>query len=405
MSHNFQNNPVTTKKPDQTNQFYQSNRYMSYLNTCKQIKTCLCFEVTLKKQFSLCLILIVALFLSSRSYSFERTNKIDQRMHKIFATQIESQYKSEFKYNVKVFNSKNTTVADVEKLYGKKISRDGSSSNMKLPKIILKEEVATLIIGKNKIFFTPKSLFEGHVFLNDKKLNITQISLSNVQKILKESNKVTNFDTVLGFIISEAYAEQDKFEVLIFSSLIAIQYNFDTSWCFFDSCEKEKGRSNFERVMLEMKKQATDCDLYGTEPSLIDDMAQFQSNSNLQEDLSDKLENAFSGYSANELTCQRFVENYHQEEIAARTSRVERRGYGGVLSITAEENAQLNKADFDAYVADTCQPYVDLRNCMVRGHRQAAAIHDDARGEGKTGEWRNYIETYQTEARTGATQR
>jgi len=358
----------------------------------------------LKKKLTLVLILSSVLFLSSKSYSKEITNKTDRKMQKLFATQIENQYTREFKYNIQSFNSKNHTVGSIAKL-SKNLPEYEAYAGLKLPKINVENNVATIKISNNSIIFTPDSLFEGFVLLNNHKVNIRNVEYKEIEKALNDKKKTSYLNSIINLVIEQALAEQDKFEVLIFSTIIAINYDFNTSWCFFESCDQEKGRRNLDTVMREMSKQAQDCELYGIEPSILDEMADFSTNKSMHDDLSDKLEGAFSDYSVNELTCQRFVENYHQKEIKERTSRVERRGYGGVLSDQAEENKVLNEKDFNAYVTRICQPYVDLRNCLVKEHRQAQAIHDETRGSGKAGAWRQYEEIYKPEARTGATNR
>lgn len=329
-------------------------------------------------------------------------------MHKILATKIESQYNKEFQYNIKKYNTKNHTVAEIEKLFGKPYVKNKKFAKLELPKIKLEKEKAIIKVNKHTIWFTSQTLFEDHIYLNNKKIRISKVNLTEVKKAISDSSKVTVINILLDFLVDTAIAndEQDEFEVLIFSTIIAVGYDFDSSWCFLETCKQEKGRSNFEVVMREIKRQAVECETYGIPPTLIDDMSEFQYSYNLQQDLSVKLEDVFSEYSANELTCQRFVENFHQEEIKERTSRNERRGYlGGTFSDAAQSNAELNKNDFDAYVSQVCQPYVDLRNCMVRGHREAATLHDKERGPAKAGAWRQYTETYQPVDRTGATER
>lgn len=332
------------------------------------------------------------------------TNKTDRKMQKLFATQIENQYTREFKYNIQAFNAKKHTVGSIAKL-SKNLPEYEAYAGLKLPQIKLQDNIATLKIGDNKITFSPESLFDGYILINEAKVNIRHVEYKNIENALKAHKKTSYLDNMIDLVIAKALAEQDKFEVLIFSTVIAINYDFNTSWCLFESCDKEKGRRNFDTVMREMSKQAQDCELYGVEPSILDDMAEFGTNQNMKDDLSDKLEQAFNDYSVNELTCQRFVENYHQEEIKSKTSRVERRGYGGVLSDQAEENRIQNEKEFNQYVSFVCQPYVELRNCLVKEHRQAQSIHDNARGAGKAGAWRQYEDSYKPEARTGATRR
>ncbi len=118
------------------------------------------------------------------------TNKTDRKMQKLFATQIENQYTREFKYNIQTFNSKNHTVGSIAKL-SKNLPEYQAYAGLKLPQIKLQENIASITIGNSKITFSPDSLFDGYVLINESKVNIRHVEYKNIEKALMNTKKTS----------------------------------------------------------------------------------------------------------------------------------------------------------------------------------------------------------------------
>lgn len=358
--------------------------------------------------FSITALILASLTIVPAVSSVEVSDKADTQAQKIFAMKAALQYQKEFDSNIAKYNSSKHKVSNVlSEDYGlapelkKQIAR---YKNRALPKIVTTKDGAYIALDRfNRLSFSAETLYQGYILFNETKVNLVSFDYDMAKKIVSSDKKVSIFENIMEKVITSSYANNDEFETLIFSTVIVMRVDFDTSWCIFDSCRQARSRRNLDNIMSDIAKLARDCN-NGVGVSFITEMSRMGDIARVQ-NLEHKLETEFNEYPKDELTCQRFVENLHQEEVKARTSRVERRGYGGVLSMQAEENKQENKRDFEAYVKSVCKPYVELRNCLVDNHKDAQAIHDESRGAGKRGDWQDYKDDYEPKPRQGASER
>jgi hypothetical protein len=290
-------------------------------------------------------------------------SQADSVIHEILAAKISQRYEELFIKSVEKYNSKR------EDLPLLRVNRKG---------------VAETTIGPHSLSFNSATLYEGYVLVNEKKLNLRNVDIKDVQNILT-TKKTTS--TILDFFISRAYAQGNEFELLLFKTVISVKRNFKDFSCWLDKCEMEQTRHNFELVMKEIKDKAEACKA-NPESDEIDEFAyrltdymEYQSG---KFDLQMNLEKSFNNYPESELTCQKFVEHAYADEVMKRTSGNERRGYGGVSSVEAMENGETNDQQFKAYIQSICQPYTELRNCLVQNRFSAQTrIYNQMRSEGK----------------------
>jgi hypothetical protein len=292
-------------------------------------------------------------------------SQADAVIHEILAAKISHRYEELFMKSVKEYNAER---GDLPLL---RLNKNG---------------VAETTVGPHALSFSSATLYEGYVLVNEKKLTLRNVDINAVQNILS-SKKVTS--AIFAFFISHAYAEGNAFEHLLFKTVISVKKNFKDFSCWLDKCEMEQTRHNFELVMKDIEDKAEKCKA-NPESDEIDEFAyrltdymEYQSG---KFDLQMNLEKSFNKYPESGLTCQKFVEHAYADEVAKRTSGNERRGYGGVSSVEAMENGETNDQQFKAYIQSICQPYTELRNCLVQNRFSSQArIYNRMRTDGKEG--------------------
>lgn len=350
------------------------------------------------------------LFLSLCFSSLGSEMAIQSNLDNFFASEMSKTYEKSFLENLESYNSSKHTVGSVLSQHNglANIFKQKASlyKNDELPQLSLSGDSATTQIGPNTIRFSVASLIEGEVFLNDAKISLIDLDYDFMTSDLRIKTTKTNiWERGLDIIMNKAHANNsDKFEVLIFSTLIALKDDFDSSWCMFDSCREVRAKRNFEMTMQTIKLEAIKCENRDTNFSLPSELEDYP-NTQMSITLKDKLVDLFQSFPRDHLSCQKMVEKFRNEEIKKITHRIERRGYGGVDSVTAEENREANKKDFDRYIQDVCAPYVELRNCMIDRHAETQTIHDKARGHGKRGTWESYHNQYDVLTRGQGVQR
>lgn len=333
-----------------------------------------------------------------------------ENLNRYFASELSKAYEKSFLESLDTYNDSKHTVGSVLKnhkdLDRKFRSKAALYKNEKLPTFSMSDDSLKASVGPNIIHFSLKSLIEGEVFVNETKLNLLDLEQELSTKNLNIKTSDTNlWENTISFLINKAYAnDSDKFEILIFSTLIALKDDFDSTWCMFDSCREVRAKRNFEMAMHEVKLQAIQCDNRDSHFTLPNDLEDYP-NTQMNLILKDKLVDLFHSFPDGSLTCQKMVETFREEEVKNVTSRIERRGYGGVDSYTAEQNKEANRKDFNRYIQEVCQPFVDLRNCLIDRHTETHTIHDKARGHGKHGAWKSYRDQYEAQPRGQGVQR
>lgn len=367
-------------------------------------------EVFVRNLFkSVTCLLSALLIVSTRSaFSEQLDSKVDNEVNDAFVGSIAGNYTKTFLSNVIKYNKGNYKVKDVvdnnSHLPPKLLAKLKKYENLALPKISMIGDNAVIVMNKkHAIVFNVETLLDGYILVNNERMNIHTIEYDYAQKLKYDEKTSWINKSILMLMDSAIAAPHDEFEVLIFSTLITIKNDFDSSYCFFQSCIDNRARKNFDLVLEEMEYLADNCNM-GLKISFLTKL-DGHSRTNVRDTLEKRLKKELGGYKSEELTCQRFVETFHQKEIAAVASREEKRGYFGVNSWEAEQNKEKNKQDFENYVKKVCKPYVDLRNCLVDDYEEAQAIHDRVRGSGKEGAWENYGDEYKPAKRQDPVQR
>lgn len=292
-------------------------------------------------------------------------SQADLVIHEILAAKISHRYEELFLKSVEKYNDER---GDLPLL---RVNKNG---------------VAETTVGPNSLSFSSATLYEGYLLVNEKKLSLRNVDMNAVQSILSSKKTTSVF---FDFFISQAYAEENAFEVLLFKTVISIKKNFKDFSCWLDKCEMEQTRHNFELVMKDIKDKAEKCKANPENAEVeefayrLTDYMEYESG---KFDLQRNLEKSFNKYPESELTCQKFVEHAYADEVKKRTSASERRGYGGVSSVAAMENGETNDQQFKSYIQSICQPYTELRNCLVQNRFSSQArIYNRMRTDGKEG--------------------
>lgn len=310
-----------------------------------------------------------------------------------------------FEQNVEKSRSKQRSVEDLitsnpyttEKL----VQRAEGYLGLPLPRFEMNEEgVVWTQVGKYSIHFTSESLFEGHIYLNQKPLQLVSFHPDrfSLRGFLSQDAttwfKYDSLEKLMNLFIPIAHADEiDRFEVLIISTVMAIKDDFDTSWCLFGGCRADRAQRNFDLLMKEIQGLANQCQSGDTSFNLDRDIHDFP-YSQMTLTFEDRLKHEFNRFPQDQMSCQHLVDHFHKSEIENIVHRTERRGYIGTDSYASEQNKKLNRQNYENFIQDMCRPYVELRNCLIDRHGDARYVHDRERGSKHRGEWRDYSDEY-----------
>lgn len=299
------------------------------------------------------------------------------------------QYRLLFKKNIEKYNKRRGNIPQIiseysgeNKKYLKDIIAKGNITIF--PKINYKNGAAKLKIGDKNLMFTVGSLFNGYYLLNGKKIYMKKGSIKKqLEQLNKEKSRFTSLDLpILDLIISTAYATE-KFEHLLLGTIIILNDSFsENEWCL--SCEDEyldATKDNFKIVMNEVASRARACQEGEEDEYFAFRIGELDEYKSASYDLQEKLRTYFKTLPMDsEMNCESVVNKIYQDEIKA--TQVKAPFYSD--SITVRKNKEGNKKRYEKFIRLQCQPYAELKNCLVSKSYEAREVFNRTRKrEGK----------------------
>src|SRR5690606_14484746 len=244
-----------------------------------------------KRQILACAI-TMTLTASVSAISMEVDQKIDTQMQKFLAEELSQKQVESYLAGIKKYNTSKHTVGSV--LSGHKSQLNWQAyKDLELPKINPNHKGAVIRFDRyNALYFTADSLYERKVYFNDATIMLGEFDYETIKKIVSENKKVSYIESVIDAMIARANANDDKFEMLIFSTVIAIENDLDSAWCILDSCKQTRARRNLDTIMRRMDSMALDCEM-GVRINLLSDLSAFSRRSDMQARLRTRLETEF----------------------------------------------------------------------------------------------------------------
>lgn len=314
--------------------------------------------------------------------SFELANKaMTQEMVK--------RYSHNFKKNIEDYNNRRSNIGSIVDGFNsestkKKFLAYVTKHNIKVfPKIIYRDGAAKIKLGKNLIKFSVGSLFDGYMLVNGKRVPLAAADFDSQEKALRALFKRNKSFSFLSLIIDTAYANQGfdkRYEHTMIATAIIVNETFEeNSWCYF--CEDEyleASQKNFDKVMKDVARRAKNCkeDLDDSEKETfafnMEELAMYESAGY---DLREKLNTYFKSYTDSDLTCESMVKKLFSEDI----QKQKKKNKFYMNSIQIKEVRDYNKKVYNNYVVAKCQPYVELRNCLIDKSYTGRTIYNDER--------------------------
>jgi len=260
-----------------------------------------------------------------------------------------------------------------------------NKNRKELPRMTLNQKGEARVDFASEVYLrlSADSLLQGVVFLNDKKLEVKQITQESIERLLKERSQI---QTLIDFIVPSAFARRD-FEELVFKTVVGIKDNFEDFSCWLDKCKVEQFKHNFEKVMGEIKKKARACEKNANSEEVKDfayklrDQLEYQSS---QWYFEQNLKKYFNGMGPQGVSCQKFVESAFKSELEELSKNNVFSRYLENTSVDAYEGRTPSEKRYNAFISQQCQPYVELRNCLVGQRRgDAVQIFNKMREQGK----------------------
>src|SRR5690606_21746123 len=116
--------------------------------------------------------------------------------------------------------------------------------------------------------------------------------------------------------------------------------------------------------------------------------------------LEQNLKKYFNEFGAKEVTCQKFVETAFKSEIAELSKSNVFSRYLESTSVDRYDGNAPTERRYNAFISKQCQPYADLRNCLLANRRgESARIFNKMREQGKE---TPPTENYQIDKKSGA---
>lgn len=260
-----------------------------------------------------------------------------------------------------------------------------NKSRKELPKMTVDQRGEAKVEFENgvKIRLSADSLLRGEIFLNDKKLTVKLVTKESIELLLKERSQI---QTLIDFILPSAFARRD-FEELVFKTVVGIKDNFEDFSCWLDKCKVDQFKHNFEKVVGEIKKKTRACEKNANSEEIKDfayklrDQLEYQSS---QWYFEQNLKKYFNGLGSDGVSCQKFVESAFKSELAELSKNNVFSRYLENTSVDAYEGRTPSEKRYNAFISQQCQPYVELRNCLVSQRRgDAVQIFNKMREQGK----------------------
>ncbi|MDD0854043.1 hypothetical protein HBN50_13100 [Halobacteriovorax sp. GB3] len=342
--------------------------------------------------------------------SFSQTQKSRTRIHsmsnKALVNSFDSYFYEKFVLKVAAYNKSNKNPSKLLDGIKSKDLRKKMSDYLKnkkidsLPKIELKEQTAYVNLGRTKIQFNTDTLFNKFILINGVKFYLNKTSIKDYEMAMKALLNYRAKTTLIDFFISPVYADDENFEDLTLATVILLGENFkEHSWCVFcDDEMNEATKSNFSKVMDEIAQKARECETGEDEQEYfsfkMEDLLNYASS---RTDLAEKVKTYFPSYASSDFNCESMLSSIYKEEIKA----MKRKTGFYVDSLRIKEVNEYNEKIYRAYVKKQCQPYTDLRNCMIDKNYDAKMIYNmerKKRGKKKVKSSSDLPDTYQPDS-------
>jgi len=331
-------------------------------------------------------ILICCLFVGHSFAISEGKKGVVSKANKALTAELIKRYSHNFKKNIESYNNKRSNIGSLSlqiksEEKRRKFMAYTTKHNLKvLPKIIYKNGAAKIKVGQNLIKFSVGTLFDGYMLINGKEVPLSTAEFDSQVNSLKRLLNPKKF-SLIDLIINSAHANYDKrYEATLIGTAIIINESFEeNSWCYF--CEDEyleASRKNFDKVMKDISKRADDCKA-GVDDSereifafQLEELANYESAGY---DLREKLNTYFKSYTDTDLTCESMVKKLFSEDI----KKLEKKKGFYVSSLRIQAVKEHNAKVYKDFVISKCQPYVELRNCLVDESYTGRTIYNDER--------------------------
>jgi hypothetical protein len=319
--------------------------------------------------------------------SFELANKaMTQEMVK--------RYSHNFKKNIEDYNNRRSNIGSIVDGFSneetkKKFLAYTTKHGIKVfPKIIYKDGAAKIKLGTNQIKFSVGTLFDGYMLINGKRVPLAAADFDSQVKALKGLLTEKKTYSLLSLIIDTAHAKQGfdkRYEHTLIATAIIVNETFEeNSWCYF--CEDEyleASQKNFNKVMTDIARRAKSCKEKSDESEKeifafqMEELANYESAGY---DLREKLNTYFKSYTDSDLTCESMVKKLFSEDI----EKLKKKKGFYVDSVRLREVADHNAKVYKDYVVKKCQPYIELRNCLIdRSYTGRTIYNDERKRDGK----------------------
>lgn len=310
---------------------------------------------------------------------------------------------SAIEIEVQETEAQKTFTSEVAKEYAPAFLKGVESYNKNrksLPLMTLNQKgVAEVDFKEATLRFSADNLLRGVVYLNGYEVKVKITTLEDIAKLLEEKPRATS---VLDFILSPAYAKRD-FELLVFKTIVGIKDNFKDFSCWLEKCKLEQFQHNFQKVMDEIKKKAKSCEQNVNGSEIKDFSYQLRDQLDYQSKqwyFEENLKKYFNNLGPSEVTCQKFVETAFKKELDELSKNNVLSRYLEGTSVDAYEGKTPAEKRYNAFISQKCQPYTDLRNCLINQRRgDAAEIFNKMRERGKE---LPPTKNYQVEPKNGA---
>jgi hypothetical protein len=310
-------------------------------------------------------------FTASRSINKQLVQKMMRKYSEMFVDNIE-------KYNASAHNVAYVLESVQDESRRASIKRYIRINKIKhFPKIVHRDGVAALRVGKHRIRFTVGTLFERYVLLDGKKLFLNSLNIDKqiilIKKVLKENPK--RFSNLWSLLIESAYAKSaDKdFEALVIGTIIVLNEKFiENSWCYFCEDEyQEATRKNFTSVMNEMEERAKKCESGESQELFayqLEDLNEYEASAT---DLREKLNTYFKSYTNTSMNCSTMVNEIYKDEMRSLRKTVNMYTQSG------------NEKRHTEYIKSKCAAYDRFKKCLLEKTENAKDIYNNLRSKSK----------------------
>lgn len=310
------------------------------------------------------------------------------KANKALVQEMVKKYSHNFKKSIETYNNERSNMGAIALRIDSETDRKKflsyiTQNNIKvLPKIIQRNGSAKLKVGSHLIKFSVGTLFDGYFYLNNKKVPLSKAGfdsqVKSMKKLLSPSKKFSFLDLIIKSVHAAGYDK--RFEATLIGTTIILNSTFEeNSWCVM--CEDEyleATKKNFNKVMQDIARRAKSCKDDSDESereTFAYHLEELSLYASAGYDLQEKLNTYFKSYEDSDLTCDSMVEKLFSEDIA----KLKRKKGFYVDSIRIKEVNDYNAKVHKDFIVKKCQPYTELRNCLVDKSYTGRTIYNTER--------------------------